>query len=108
MDEKGDFHPDCKKNGPLRRRVKTFLFLFLPPHWQQKGSQDSRAGNNFPPQFGDPTNTKEALEELHPEQHKGRISYVIGWIYTFHVKYKGGPSQGTSFCGEGAGSETPD
>lgn len=61
--------------------LKTFLTA-------RKGSQDLTAGNNFLRWFGDPTNTKEALE-----QHKGRISYVIGWIYTFHVKHRG-PSVG--------------
>lgn len=61
--------------------LKTFLTA-------RKGSQDLTAGNNFLRWFGDPTNTKEALE-----QRKGRISYVIGWIYTFHVKHRG-PSVG--------------
>lgn len=34
----------------------------------------------------------EALEELNPEQHGGRISYVIGGIYTLPVRNRG-PSE---------------
>lgn len=46
----------------------------------------------------------EALEELHPERHEGRISYAMGGIYTLPVKNRGA-AEGSSFCGEAAGEQ---
>lgn len=57
----------------------------------RKGSQDLTAGNYFLSRFGDPTNTEEAQSFRGAVQHKGRISYVTGWIYSFHAKHRGGP-----------------
>lgn len=58
----------------------------------RKGSQELTSGNNFLSQFWGPNQYKGSLRGA-LEQHKGRISYVIGWIYTFHAKHWG-PSVG--------------
>lgn len=44
----------------------------------------------------------EALEELYPEQHEGRVSYVIGGIYTLPVKNRGAPQKVAASVGPGA------
>lgn len=31
---------------------------------------------------------EEAVEELCFELHKGRISYIIGWLHMFYVKHR--------------------
>lgn len=54
----------------------------------KRGSQDSR--KQLPESVW---TTHKATEELFSERHKGRISYVTGWIHTIHVKHRG-PSVG--------------
>lgn len=56
----------------------------------QKGKPRLVGRKRLPESPGDPTSTEEALEELYFEHHKGRISYVIGWILMFHIKRRPG------------------
>lgn len=90
MHGKGDFHSDCQ-SGP--RRVKSsFVFpaLLLA---EKVGSQDSGAGNNFPAQFGDLTNTMEALEELHPRAARGQDLLRNWWDLYVACQKQGAPEK---------------
>lgn len=90
MHGKGDFHSDCQ-SGPLRVK-SSFVFpaLLLA---EKVGSQDSGAGNNFPAQFGDPTNTMEALEELHPRAARGQDLLRNWWDLYVACQKQGAPEK---------------
>lgn len=91
------------KNGHGDREISIRIFSVCSPptlahrgsakdvsNSQTGGSQDSR--KQLPRSVW---TTHKASEELFPGRHKGRISYVTGWVHTIHVKHRG-PSVGNA------------